>query len=517
MVVRERRRIAALARTASSLDERAQAAEKAAESHEEALRTYISEQRRESAAMTQSQQEQILSLMDFVKDSGENVDLSEQGFDNTNGVDPKLWVLAVERASLLEKQLSELRAEADAAESYRSRLEELHANLNLSNQENEDYQEDISGLRAVLRQIREIVVNSGHGGRRETDHANAAVLEIINDVLHKRHVSVKKPKRKAPSESSGKGSRRMLSPRVKKHFELMHTSDSGEDVDTPEWASSIMTDLALIAQGKVPSSLGGVGDVEDQSAILPSADSAESKPSDSALTVEVSKSHSPRSRKDRNTVTSKGISTALEKVVIPDVPDSFAAGENVPDKAESSYTTPLASTSQVPNTQKSVFERLVSPSAYTGTQKDRFQSKQTKRTRPPKDAATKLLDDLLQSDNERVESNERGAVSKTLSDYTQQDVFERLQRTTTQAYAVKHDGTVPVKAFEEREHISPTPSIKGGAASVDTNGRAAPSVPTLADRPASRYTSQDVFERLQKTTTEAYAKKTSASARHDHH
>jgi len=88
------------------------------------------------------------------------------------------------------------------------------------------------------------------------------------------------------------------------------------------------------------------------------------------------------------------------------------------------------------------------------------------------------------------------------------NVFERLQKTTTQAFAVKHTGTSPPEMSVSDWPASPTrlavpkPSVL--AKFGDTKRDEAKGV-------QSNYTQQDVFERLQKTTTEAYAKKTSKS------
>ena len=67
MVVRERRRVGALARTACSLDERLQTAVEDSEAKDLALRSYVDEQREQVAEMSQNQQNQILSLMELVK------------------------------------------------------------------------------------------------------------------------------------------------------------------------------------------------------------------------------------------------------------------------------------------------------------------------------------------------------------------------------------------------------------------------------------------------------------------
>ena len=129
MVVRERRRIASLARTASSLDERVQAAEAAAVAKDSAFRAYVDEQRNEVAMLTQNQQEQILSLMDMVRDEAGVASAHDEAFEDDSKkksvedknktraeghTNPTLLVLANERISVLERQLRELRSGNEA-------------------------------------------------------------------------------------------------------------------------------------------------------------------------------------------------------------------------------------------------------------------------------------------------------------------------------------------------------------------------------------------------------------------
>jgi hypothetical protein len=92
------------------------------------------------------------------------------------------------------------------------------------------------------------------------------------------------------------------------------------------------------------------------------------------------------------------------------------------------------------------------------------------------------------------------------TDYTEQDVFERLQRTATQSYALKHNGTMlPDTSFYDSKvsasSIHDTPEGRKGPP---------PSEPSTVEdtNSSSDYKNLNVFERLQKTTTEAFAKRT---------
>jgi len=102
MIVRERRRVAALARTASLLDERVQAAEKALGVNEAALRSYMEEHRQEIADLEQRQHDQIVCLIEMVKEGSNILDFNT----NTNAdsafalFQKELLVLANERVSV---------------------------------------------------------------------------------------------------------------------------------------------------------------------------------------------------------------------------------------------------------------------------------------------------------------------------------------------------------------------------------------------------------------------------------
>lgn len=530
MIVRERRRIAALARTASALDEKLQAASKAAEASEAALRSYVDDQRHEFAALSQTQQEQILALMDMVRDDKDVSALKEnflgqgESSESNNAFDPKLFILSNERIKVLEHQLEERQSESNANDSYRIRLGELATSLETKSRECEDLQEELTDLRGTLRQIRDVTSKQAITDSVHESGLRADVLEIVRGALHTAHTPSKVMRRSPRTSAAGsadKPSRHFLSPRLKKHVELMHTSDSGEDTDAPEWAADIMADLALIAEGKTPTALENspllleVGPQPEQFNVFDRLNDplnftgvqkqVRSKQKDLERSKR-SKSPSHYGQEERKAM-SREIADRLDKIVVPGA-EVLEAAVTPLAAAESTKSNDQRSI-ESKSGRRSVFDRLVSPSQYTGTQKGKFQNNQAKRDQAAEDVAERLLDNLLNSSDtsEPQESSvAKGVTTRSmLTDYTEQDVFERLQRTATQSYALKHNGTMlPDTSFYDS---------KGSAASIhdtpEERKGPLPSEPLTVEATSSSsgYKILNVFERLQKTTTEAFAKK----------
>ena len=521
MIVRERRRVSALARTASSLDERAQAAEKAAAGNEKALQSYMEEQRQEIAALTQTQREQIISLMGIVKET------SEAGMNPSAGSDeriiPNALLLANEQITLMEQQIEELLSENQSIENYRSQMAELNGIIEQKSREHDEQQEELAQHRSVLRQIRELS-ETQLDGDLDVRTACHTICELVEDVLHNKSPAPAKTSRR--QSTSGREPRRLFSPRLKKHVELMHTSDSDGGSEPVDWSSEIMADLAIIAEGKVPPSLQGTS--FDEANAAPISGGNHVSPLAKMKLGHHDHGSPSRGTKDRRAM-SKQIAEKLGTIVVPlDV------------KKNGGSSTNLLRPPKNPDTKhKSVFDRLGSPSHYTVSrsthvaaqkEKDRaakildniLQSDGDKEVEhhiphssnygrtDPRDAATRLLDDLLVSDSDAGHSASDRDSPKTLAEaigsgklasYTQQDVFERLQKTTTQAYAVKQLDAI---VYDNKDHSSNR--------NVPTKD-----LPAIAPSPAvnlnTGYTEQDVFERLQTTTTEAYAKKKNPPAK----
>lgn len=265
MIVRERRRIASLARTASSLDDKVQETVAAAKAKDTAFRAYVDEQRHEAATLSQSQQEHILSLMNMVREEApagldtvdDNTEIPRAPVGGKGN--PKLLLLANERIVVLERQLSELQMGHEAIQQHREREEEATALFESKTQECEELQEEISDLRSALRQIREAVASdsfttlspkSGSPGQFCPDDP---VLDIVTKALHPTgSFSSGKSKRRRSSVSNKSDADGALTPRLRRHTYIMHTSDSDAVSD---WAEDIMADLAIIAEGKMPDSL----------------------------------------------------------------------------------------------------------------------------------------------------------------------------------------------------------------------------------------------------------------------
>ena len=556
MVVRERRRVASLARTASSLDEKAIEAEKCASIKDAALRSYIEEERRERETMAQSQQEQILSLMAMVQEqetvmssNGEYaISADNSGADEAcvriaeqkqSLVNARVMVLANERINALQNQVEELQAECKALEAYKEQEAEARSLLLLKEEETDGLQKELNSLRSSLRQIRQ-AVSMQSVDEVQDNELSQAVLGIVMNALHPSRLSQpssqsKKPPMVMPDTPTRRP--KIFSPRLKRHVELMHTSDSEEDGEIPEWAGDIMKDLAIIAEDKVPPSLRDIdaskgvsstptkkGKVKSENVFdrltnpesftgVQKRKTARQKRANKSASIDIA-----RGGQEERLALSRSVTESLEKVVIPE--ESARFGLNEKQGGNELFKTEVlvsATSSGKSDDSRSVFDRLLSPSNYTGTQKDRAHHKSGRQKE--KDAGEEpdaLLDELLGSDDETRERASIAVVENAIteqirpskvSDYTQQDVFERLQRTTTQSYAVKHSH-LPVRS--PTESVQNNPVVYMDEVEVHEDSEiAAPTTESTIDH--SEYYRQNVFERLQKTTTQAYAKKTKSS------
>ena len=542
MTVRERRRIASLARTASSLDDKVQEAEAAAKAKDTAFRAYVDDQRHEAAALAQSQQEHILSLMNMVREeapAGLNTvdENTETPMAPVGGKgNPKLLLLANERIVILERQLSELQMGHEAIQQHREREEEASALFKSKTQECEELQEEISDLRSALRQIREAVESdscttpSSKSGSTGHFWPDDPVLAIITKALHPTgNFSSGKSKRRPSSISNKSDATGTLSPRLRRHSDTMHTSDSDE---LPDWAEDIMADLAIIAEGKMPDSLlesSLVVDVESHAEDHPATQNQSvferltnperftgvQKHINAGAIKHRSASEPPSAGQRLRKNIAKQVADSLNKVVIPGDQGRQRSDQKGKSSSKKDSVRPVAS--------RSVFERLQSPSNLTGTQKKKYQDKKGKRGAATNKklekhleaqsgqvkskgdntsgkAASQMLDDLLLGDSSSsvgtTQPEEENSGTK-LEKNSHLDVFERLSKTTTHAYAVKQHRNIAEDLLDDLLDNSeakedPAPKVEHGSSGFDR---------------VDEYAQQNVFERLQKTPTRASAVK----------
>jgi hypothetical protein len=557
MIVRERRRIAALARTASSLDEKVQEAEAAAAAKDAAFRAYVDEQRLEAADLAQNQQEHILSLMDMVREAPtEGADGDEEMSSpvksakarHAERANSKLLLLANERIAVLERQLQELELGREVIHKHREREDEARSLLDGKTKECEELEEELDELRSAIRSIREGVSlhedTTELSGNKDSKHASTsqALLDIVVRALHSPTGSSDSKLKRRRRSSASKGHVDSPARTIKRQTEFVHSSDSDE---VPDWADDIMMDLATIAEGKMPSSLLESADAVNAEAQLENNSVFDRLTNPDRFTGVQKQKNSrgvrPKKARSAPDQTSEGqrqrkmisrqVADSLDKFVIP--------GETAQSETGRRSSKDKSSAEKQDAKKRSVFDRLLSPSNLTGTQKQKFHAKQEKRDRSgplnlekalddqpaatdeaqentikgePLDekVAEELLDGLLEEDEggsaatkQSITSRAQPAASSSNTskrgDYKELNVFERLNKTTTQAYAVKQHVNIAEKMLHDLLDES-----------ENQEDEEPPKIEPHFER-VEEYAQQNVFERLQKTTTRAYAVKRSSN------
>lgn len=573
MVVRERRRIASLARTASSLDEKVLEAEASVAAKEAAFRAYVDEQRLGAAALAQNQQEHILSLMELVKEAPEESlpDVVPKSGSPTavSGGYSKLLVLANERISALERQLYETQLTRDAVQRHREREESALSALAEKTTECEDFEEEIDLLRAALRRIREEIGRGDMGppskNEDATDPSIETVVTIVTEALHPSSTSSgsTKSKRKRSSPSSNvMGQSPSMTPRIKRETQFMHSSDSDE---IPDWAEDILADLAVIAEGKMPTALKDSKEVMEAEAQLngnvfdrltnPETFTGVQKQRNAQGNRPIKARQTPvfssEVQKQRKVIDQQQVAETIDKVFAP-----ITERDKKKDSIGRKHQEKLANRSEAE--KRSVFDRLLSPSNLTGTQRRRFQD-QKGRTQPLETAiesqhvalraktqsgshhsvdnsnnsndfdlsegaeADTMLDDILKSEDMTENDETAGAQESRQSTSSFTSPFSKaptdregsispLQAhhtmissspnylNTTQSFAKKQSTNIAEKLLDE--------ILEGGQNNHhhhDHDDHSKQLEPRFER--VEKYVSEDVFERLQRKTTEAYSMK----------
>lgn len=568
MVVRERRRISSLARTASSLDEKLQQAEKAVEGSEAYLRSYMDEHRHLAAELTHSQQKSILSLMEMVKaDGAKNAGKDGRDAELSQFDDRKLLVLANERIAALENHIQNLETEADQKSDYREEIKNLREAYDESCKSISDLDAERWQTLDALREVREHLTRVGNDSGDGSSHVKSAirlVKRLLND-LKKGKVHRGAQNDLAEESKISVGS-----------FDDDRDSVISEDemYDDPDFAAEIMEDLAFIAEGKIPPSMQNLPGFTEQVAEMESVSvfdrltnpdnftGTQKRKVKKARKVQISTTQ--RSRAERSasslpdqvhktripeteavsdhsitptnacsgeasmepiTTTKKEYKSVFERLVSPsqatgtqrqklarknqlDDPSEHGSESGTQgDDFDKMLDDVLGEASEISDSQsndgkyKSVFERLVSPSQATGTQKHRLAEKS--------DGQSGVAVSRSLSDNftESPSTKEKRIHARNYSDYAEQDVFERLQKTSTVSYqnrqgdmnwVVHHSSFSDGVSFDQSEV-----QTRSSNSSVQDESQSHHN----QDDTHTAYTRLNVFERLTRTTTEAYAQK----------
>lgn len=545
MVVRERRRVASLARTASTLNERAKTAERTVAEKDVAFRSYRDEERTERAALAQNQQEQILSLMALVQDDTTStmpaMSADSSAFDKQSahlsasmpnvaqssgigatGNSSRLTVLANERVEALERQVRELRDERESMQMYKTMEANTRTELNTKSEECEKLRKESEHLLETLRRLRQVISNE----KFADDHAGSlhdSILGIVTKALRQ----AKKSEVVNLALSSHNG--------VAHAVGLPRLESDSDDEEIPEWAGDIMADLAVIAEGHIPESLLSCPEYEDKSS---SKDQSKgtvfdrlTNPNNFTGVQKRKNEHNTRRNNHARSRYQADVAAIIQKKqeernaisqkLSDQLVDFFQGRE--PDPAVSSSGKGKKSTDMKDEVtdHRSVFERLLSPSMYTGTQKEKLQNAQAKKCQKTEEHVDELPSSPHQSlspssaDDGATEVKEIEIVDITtlvankVSEYTQKDVFERLQSNTTQSYAVKHNPPPSTRMVSSPPRAENERSDKADLVMPARN------MSPLRDR--SGYTQQNVFERLQRTKTHAFAGKELSKDGEDHY
>lgn len=516
MVVRERKRVTVLARTASKLDEKALESKKLVESTDAALRAQISEQLHERTTIANEKQDLILSLMSLVKEGSSSQ--AQQLLDNsgdTSNLEPipemdsslcqsnLAMTLAKQRMAALEEKIVSLKDQNDSKSNDDANMKELMDSLADEKRKNEQLRTELLFARKSLRQIRDSVPpGSASGPARSKNSSRSSSPSIGLDVVS--GAAMKLGNRGSATKADvhaiiRKALSRPLTPPIADadddyHRSADHMSDSDSDDETvPDWADDIMADLQIIAEGGVPESLRS----KEQEVDMNNVFSRLANPVYFTGTRKHARNPAPASNEDGEH-SKDGNHKPVKSVIslVPQFSSEYATVDNnsrafqptvstsrtrdgpVPAIAASSSNT-NNNTTQAKN-RRSVYQRLMSPSSYTGTRKSTYEENRQKQQvasesssmqqMPPDDLSmhyninppsippipvadspsksrTKLRYRSISNESEKSGINQAVADdvltrSEKAISYTRQNVFERLQHTVTAAYAGKFDDAI---------------------------------------------------------------------------
>jgi len=413
MIVKERQRVVALARSASKLDEDIILLQKEKQVIDAALRAQNSEYSHERRQIANENQELILSLMSLVQTADTSKDVTSSDSINQTSV---AMTLAQQRIVAMEQEISLLKKGCRNYVTMEQQNNKLVSELESERREVKILSDKLSYMRGILKTVRDKVPSADSRSRSSSrssspllglaiappSNSNKEVHQIIKKALD-RPIS-------RPSES-------------RNYF----SSDSDDDVEEesiPEWADAIMSDLHIISEGGIPESMRGLN--------LDSSDVFKrlANPHNFTGTQKHTKDFDrPRSGGEKR-------ATPLATTVIslnprfPDEDDLVSISNHQTysksDVKHSNSSDPMA------KSRRSVYQRLSSPSNYTEAHKTALKQFSSEPISP-----NEVLS-LSSQDKPPLRSRPKSAGSKD-STCTKNNVFERLQRNVTASFAGKID------------------------------------------------------------------------------
>ncbi len=403
MIVKERQRVVALARSASKLDEDILLLQKEKQVIDAALRAQNSEYSHERRQLANENQELILSLMSLVQTADTSKDVTSSDSINQTSV---AMTLAQQRIVAMEQEISLLKKECRNHETMEQQNNKLVSELESERREVKILSDKLSHMRGALKKVRDKVPSADSCSRSSSrssspllglditppSNSNKEVHQIIKKALH-RPIS-------KPSES--------------RNYFSSDSDDDLEEESIPEWADAIMSDLHIISEGGIPESMRGLNlDSNDVFKRL-------ANPHNFTGTQKHTKDFDrPRSGGEKR--------TTLPVTTVISLNPRFPDEDELCSSKHSNSSDPTA------KSRRSVYQRLSSPSNYTEAHKTALKQFSSSEPIPPNEMLS-----MLSQDKPPLRSRPKSAGSKD-STCTKKNVFERLQRNVTASFAGKID------------------------------------------------------------------------------
>lgn len=468
MIVKERRRVTTLARTASKLDEKAHNLDHERGAIEVALRTQLTEHKHARSTMANEQQELILSLMSLVKEgsSENNTSADFSGQPSTDLV----VMFAQKRIQALEDEVQALLDECNSFQNTHEQINELKALLEVERNESEALRNELAHVRDILRQVRDTVPPSlSDSHTKSTSRSSSPLLGLAVLPSSKSFILKDSSTKTDVHNLIQKTLNRPLSAATRSS---LYFSDTEEDYETnediPDWVDDIMADLQVIADGGVPDSLRSCSPAENVFARLTDPHNFTGTQKHKTERPSTADMSSDDNQKDISVATTSIVSLNPQFSVSDQDNDLLEISGEVKSVSRQSKGAP----SFPPKPKRSVYQRLLSPSSFTGTQKHAIFEENQESVRiqgqsltlenelvaeitPPavafENSSTEVILQAQKPFAPIFDKKEDYPISSKLqqpksgknSTYMQQDVFERLQHTVTAAYAKKKDISPP--------------------------------------------------------------------------